>query len=220
MWPRSGIYWRSFEVGIVPRHVRRLLVPQPAPRALGHDDLKGAAEPKHAAEDNNLPLQGGGRAPQLANASKAGGWGSNDAPHAEESHATPTPTLPLAGGGNSQNLSGANPPQTKAAKSKRAAPPKKLNEHKLNELDALRYALLRRLETMLGSWRECPSRFCRRERACVSSGHECAKLPQPPRDPAAEVAALASFAAGLKRRAAELAAGGGTNDGGRSNEEG
>jgi hypothetical protein len=122
---------------------------------------------------------------------------------------TPTPTLPLSGGGSPQK-SGESSPRSKTAKSRRAAPAE-TSKHELSELDALRYALLRRVETTLGTWKKCPSRLCRRQHACVSSGHECASLPRPPRDPEGEAIALARFAAGLKRRAAELAASGGAD---------
>ncbi len=215
MWPRSGNYWRSFKVGIVPWHVRRLLVPQPAQRPRGHDDLIGSAAAERPAAEN-LPLQGQGR-PQQSEGRGQGGRGPVAAQSKTEIELTPTPALPgegspqnLSGGGNPQNPSGAKPAQTKAKKSKPAAPAE-TSKHELSELDALRYALLRRLETVAGFWRECPSRLCRRQHACVSAGHECAKLPQPPRDPEGEAAAIASFAAALKRRAAELAASGGAD---------
>ncbi len=208
MWSRSGHHWSSQAIGIVPRHVRRLLVPErkpaPAPRALAHEDLQGraAAEPARAVEADNLPRQEGGRQPESA-ARGQGGSVSSNAPHVADTHATPIPP-PLAGRGS---------PQNQSEKSKRPAPPRKSNRFKLSELDALRIELTLALEAMLETWRDCPSRACRRAHACVSPGHECATLPRPPCSPAREAAAFARLSAGLKRRAAELAASGGAETG-------
>jgi hypothetical protein len=69
----------------------------------------------------------------------------------------------------------------------------------------LREELLRRLRSMIGTWRTCPARSCARQHRCVSPAFECETLARRQELSSEESAeAMVEIRQGLDRRLAEL----------------
>jgi hypothetical protein len=69
----------------------------------------------------------------------------------------------------------------------------------------LREELLRRLRTMIGTWRTCPARSCVRQHRCVSPAFECETLARRRELSSEETSeAMVQLRQGLDRRFAEL----------------
>jgi len=72
--------------------------------------------------------------------------------------------------------------------------------------DEIRYELVRRLVVLLGNWRACPRRVCRRRRACAPRALDCPSPKRPARvlTPEQEAAEMARLHHTVKRRLAEM----------------
>jgi hypothetical protein len=70
-------------------------------------------------------------------------------------------------------------------------------------IDEFRMMLLRRLKNQLAAWRQCPSRVCRRAKACADPDFPCTDKTAPPRDPEKAKRNLAYLYKKLERLVAE-----------------
>jgi hypothetical protein len=186
-----------YPIGLVPSHVWRRPAPaasKPAPQRAPQGVPETAPQP--GSQSTDLPLQGGGRPPELsASEAEAGGWGSRSEANNPRPASLRSATLPLSGEGKNHNANrrttGTPPPQPSAIRPEAA------------ELYARLFKLVREVRDC---WRDCPSGECRRHRRCVSEKYECRDLHRVPRTPEEEAAILADFHRALQRRRAELRA--------------
>jgi hypothetical protein len=73
------------------------------------------------------------------------------------------------------------------------------------DMDVFRYALSRRIHTLLGDARRCREPACRRLRRCAGPDMRCVRdFPAPPVTQQQRSKAMADIQRALKRRAAEL----------------
>ena len=73
------------------------------------------------------------------------------------------------------------------------------------DMDVFRYALSRRIYTLLGDARRCREAICRRTKRCAGPDMRCARdFPAPPVTEEQRSKMLADIMHALKRRAAEL----------------